>query len=102
MFKVIKFLMNASIILFSQKLNFILKNELSPKIVKNDCKVQYKIIEDKCGEICVCSLASPYTIRFGGVKPGSCLDIGYNKYKYSEEVWIGPFGKTFIDIYKKH
>ena len=93
------FLMNISILFFDKYLTLLQKNKISPKIVKKNCKMQYKIEGNKCGEICVCSLASPYTIRFGGVKPGSCLDIGYTTYKYSEEVWIGPFGKTFIDIY---
>jgi hypothetical protein len=101
MFKVINLLINASVLFFNKNLNFIQQNKLLPKVIKKDCNVQYKTIEEKCGEICVCSFASPYTIRFGGVKPGSCLDIGYKKYKYSEEVWIGPFGKTFIDIYTK-
>jgi hypothetical protein len=94
--------MNSSILFFNKNLYFMQNDKLLPKVIKNNCKVQYKIIGEKCGEICVCSLASPYTIRFGGVKLGSCLDIGYKKYKSSEEVWIGPFGKTFIDIYTKH
>jgi hypothetical protein len=101
MFKVLNLFINASVLFFNQNLNFTQQNKVLPKVIKNGCNIQYKIIGEKCGEICVCSFASPYTIRFGGVKLGSCLDIGYKKYKYSEEVWIGPFGKTFIDIYTK-
>ena len=97
------FLMNISRLFFTQNIEvpFIQNNKLEPKIVKKNCKVQYKIDGDKCGEICVSPFAAPHTMRLGGVKPGSCLDLGYTSYQYSEKVWLGPFGTTNIDIYKK-
>ena len=97
------FLMNISRLFFTQNIEvpFIQNNKFEPKIVKKNCKVQYKIDGDKCGEICVSSFAAPHTMRLGGVKPGSCLDIGYTNYQYSEKVWLGPFGNTILDIYTK-
>jgi hypothetical protein len=94
------FLININRLFFTQNTNLI-KNIQIPKSTKKNCQVQYKIEDDKCGEICVSTFAAPHTIRLGGVKPGSCLDVGYTEFQYSEKVWLGPFGTTFIDIYKK-
>lgn len=66
---------------------------------KKNCHMQYKIKGEKCGDICVSSLAAPHTRRLGATLSGSCVELGYIKYLYSESRFIGPFGITTVNFY---
>jgi len=66
---------------------------------KKNCHMQYKIKGEKCGDICVSPLAAPHTRRLGATLSGSCYELGYKKYLYSESRFIGPFGITTVNFY---
>jgi len=68
---------------------------------KKNCYMQYKIKGEKCGDICVSPVAAPHTRRLGRTLSGSCVELGFIKYLYSESQFIGPFGITIINFYSR-
>lgn len=93
------FFMNLNKKFNTQNINTIKTDILNYK--KSNCYMQYKIKDTICGDICVSPLAAPHTRRLGGTLPGSCVELGYIKYLYSESQFIGPFGYTTINVYSK-
>ena len=95
------FLMNITKNFNTQYVNYISNERINLNYQKKNCHKQYKIKGEICGDICVSSLAAPHTRRLGGTLPGSCVEVGYTKYLYSESKFIGPFGITTINVYSK-
>ena len=95
------FFMNFTKNFTTQNIKILTDDNLNLNYKKKNCYMQYKIKDTKCGDICVSPLAAPHTRRLGGTLPGSCIEIGYIKYLYSESQFIGPFGMTTINFYSK-
>ncbi|GMI22693.1 hypothetical protein TrCOL_g11396 [Triparma columacea] len=81
--------------LFTEKAS----NELE-KILA-DCKVEHKIDDASCGELCLSSTIAPFAEKFGGVTAGDCKSEGYTVFDHQETVSMGPFGESTVDIYVK-
>ena len=63
--------------------------------------VLHKLINHECGEVLLSKKISPYAVRFGKLRPGSCQFQGYDVYARKEMVKMGPFGSVSVDIYSR-
>jgi len=95
------FLMNLTKNFKTQYVSYITGDNINLNYKKKNCYMQYKIKGEKCGDICVSPSAAPHTRRLGRTLTGSCVEVGYTKYLYSESQFIGPFGVTTINFYSK-
>jgi hypothetical protein len=73
------------------------------EVGSDDCVNEYKLDlnTNECGDLCLDPSIAPFAETFGGVKRGDCATLGYTVFERTEEIDMGPFGKSEVTIYTK-